>query len=247
VTGAAQSVTASSALLTGNVNADGSVVGECHFSVSPAPPGGASVPCAQQVGAGSTPVAVSAALAGLAPASTYTVTLVAASAQGASSGAPVTFTTAATAPGSGAGAGAGAGAIVTNLRLAPTRFRRGKRAATIARARGLPSATRISFGLSSAANVTLTFQRAQPGVLAGHKCVAPSRVRHGTRRCTRYAAVPHAVVRVAHAGTDTIGFDGVLDGGSRLAPGVYRVVLAATTPAAVKTSAPQHPSFTLLP
>jgi hypothetical protein len=62
VTGAPANVTSSSATLTGTVNPDLSVVESCHFTVSPAPAAGASVPCLQQVGSGSTPVAVTAAV-----------------------------------------------------------------------------------------------------------------------------------------------------------------------------------------
>ena len=93
VTGSPQAVTSTSATLTGTVNPDGSSVNACNFLVSPAPPSGASIPCSQQVGAGASPLAVSAALGGLSPATVYTVTLVASSAQGTSTGAPVTFTT----------------------------------------------------------------------------------------------------------------------------------------------------------
>ncbi len=245
VTGAPQAVTNASATLTGSVNPDGSQVTDCHFAIAPAVPAGASIPCTQQVGAGNVPVAVSTALTGLSPTTAYTVTLVAVSAQGSNSGASVTFATMGTAPGSGPGRPEAA-EVVSNLRLTPARFRRGRRAATIAKSKSTPTATRISFTLSRAASVTLSFEREQAGVLTGHRCLAPSKVRRRGRRCTRYAAVPHAVVRTAHAGADTIGFYGVLDGGSRLAPGVYRLALLATTAAGVITTSAQRPSFTLL-
>jgi hypothetical protein len=66
--------------------------------ISPAPPSGASAPCAQQVPVGGSPVPVSAVVGGLSPSTTYTVRLVATSQAGQSSGAPVKFTMPAPAP-----------------------------------------------------------------------------------------------------------------------------------------------------
>jgi hypothetical protein len=253
-TGAAQNVTSTSALVTGTVNADGSPVSDCHFSVSPSPSAGASIPCTQQVGAGSTPVPVSAGLAGLSPGVTYTVTLSAASAQGSSSGAPVVFTTPALGtPGSGTpGPGPGQTLTATGLSLSPNRFRRGGREATITRAGGrrtaktLPTSTTISFALSQPATVTLSFQAARPGVLSRGRCTAPPKGRRRGRPCTRYLTVSGLIRRAAHAGPNRIRFQGVLDGGRKLAPGSYQLSLTASA-AAGTTTAPQHPGFTLLP
>ena len=241
MTGAATAVTSASATLNGTVNPDGSQINDCHFTISPAPPAGGSIPCPQQIGAGSTPVAVSAGIGGLAPSTAYSVTLVASSAQGTGSGAPVTFSTPAP----------GAAPTVTVLSLSPSRFRRGSHAATIARARPrhkaktLPTATTISFALSQPATVTLSFQRAQPGVLLGGRCAAAGTHHGKRRRCTRYAFISQTVVRAAHAGTNRIRFEGVLDGGVRLAPGSYRLTVGARGSAGA-AQAGQHPMFTLL-
>jgi hypothetical protein len=258
VTGAPSSLTEAGATLTGTVDPNGSQIAECHFTVSP----GGTVPCAQQVGAGSAPLAVSAALSGLTAATTYTVVLVASSAQGSSSGAPVTFTTLPAVAGNstdvplvaGAPLTAGAPALgastagaltVGALKLSPTRFRGGRRAAAIAKAKPLPTATTISFTLSRAATVTLSFEQAQAGALVGHTCEAPSRAHHGARRCTRFVAISHRLGGSGRAGSNTIAFDGVLGGGARLAPATYRLSLAAIAGAA-RASAAQHPVFVLL-
>ncbi len=235
VTGAAESVTSTTAVITGTVNADGSTVSDCHFAVSPAPPAGSSIPCSQQVGAGSTPVAVSAVLSGLSPATKYTITLVAASAQGSSTGSAVTFATSAM----------GSSLSVTNVKLSTTRFRRGRRAARIARARAIPGSTKISFGLSQPATVSLTFRRAATGVLVGHTCTAVSRAHRKGRRCTRYMPVSRGVTLAGHAGTNSITFDGVLDRGARLSPSVYRLAVSATS-AGARATAAQQPTFTVL-
>jgi hypothetical protein len=238
VTGEPASVTGTSATLTGTVNPDLSAVTECHFVISPAPPAGASIPCLQQVGSGGTPVAVTAAVSGLAPSRTYTVTLAAANAQGSASGSPVTF------PTPGAASGAGAGLSVTNLELSPTRFRRGRRTATITAVK-LASATRITFTLSEAATTTLSFEQAKAGVLVGRVCRAPAKARGKAHPCKRFSHVAGGVKLSAPAGVDKVAFDGVLTGGGSLAPGTYRVSLTATA-GTIKAMAAQHPSFMLL-
>jgi hypothetical protein len=246
LTGAPSAITSAGATVNGTVNPDGSQVSDCHFAITPAPPGGALVPCLQQVGAGSTPVPVSATVVGLAPATGYAVTLLASSAQGASAGAPVAFATSPlAAPAMTAGGGGAAPPTITAFRLSPSRFRRGRRAATITRAQAMPTATTVSFTLSQAAAVKLTFQAHLRGVRVGHGCAAPSASRRGGRSCTRYLTLSQRVSRAARAGANRISFDGVLDGGARLAPGSYRLSLTAST-AAGSTTAAQHPSFTLL-
>jgi hypothetical protein len=93
VTGAATAVMSTSATINGAVNPDNSPLSSCSFGISPTPPAGASVSCAQQVPNGGTPVPVSAQLLGLKPSTTYTVALSAANVAGGASGSPVTFTT----------------------------------------------------------------------------------------------------------------------------------------------------------
>jgi hypothetical protein len=174
----------------------------------------------------------------------------------------VTVAASASAPSGSAGGsatGATAGGLgtsggtltVTDLTLTPTRFRRGTHAATIAaaktkqKAKAIPKVTTISFTLSQAATVTLTFQRAQPGVSNAGRCLAPSPKRRRGRRCTRYTTVHGSVSIAAPAGADRIGFDGLLAGGAKLAPGSYRLVLSASDSNGT-TVAAQHPAFTLL-
>jgi hypothetical protein len=237
--GAPSSLTAAGAILNGTVNPNGSQITDCHFTVSP----GGSIPCAQQVGAGSVALAVSAPLSGLRASTTYTVVLVAASAQGSSSSAPVTFTT----PPAVTGNSTIPPLTVGTLKLSATRFRRGRRAATIAKAKtkAPPTATTISFSLSEAATVTLSFEESETGVLVGHKCEVPSRAHHGGRRCTRFVSISHRLSGSGRTGANTIAFDGVLSGGARLAPAPYRLSLTAVAGAA-RTSAGQHPVFVLL-
>jgi len=242
LTGAASAITPTSALLAGSVNPDGSQLSDCRFTLSPAAAFGDSLPCAQQIGAGETPVPVAAAAVGLSAATTYTVTLSATSAQGTSTGLATSFTTPATAP-------PPAALTVTALKLSPTRFRRGSRAATIAAGKHAPkklaSSTTISFALSRAASVQFGFEAAHSGVLVGHSCSAPSARHRLGRRCTRFARLAQTLKLAAHPGLDKVTFDGVLSTKSRVPPGSYRLVLIATSGAS-KVTAAQHPSFTLL-
>ena len=92
--GDATNVLSSSATVNGTVWPDGATVTSCKFEYGTSPPYTSSVPCAQAVGGGTSPVAVSAALSGLASGTTYSVVLVATNATGtATDEFPSSFTT----------------------------------------------------------------------------------------------------------------------------------------------------------
>jgi phosphodiesterase/alkaline phosphatase D-like protein len=80
-------VTSESALLNGTVNPNNAAVTACTFEYGPTTTLGSSAPCASAPGSGSSPVAVSAAVSGLAPHATYYFRLVATNAFGTSKGA----------------------------------------------------------------------------------------------------------------------------------------------------------------
>jgi hypothetical protein len=250
ITASPSAVTATTATLGGTVNPSAWQITSCAFELSPAPADVALFPCAQQLGAGITPLPVSATATGLAPSTTYTATLIATSIQGTGDGSPVAFTTlsaSATSAGGTPASGSDAGPVVSALKLSPTRFHRGTHAATLAKHahKRIPVGTTISFTLSQAAAVTLTFQRAQPGTSSAGRCLAPSPKRRHDRHCTRYTTVHGSVSIAAPAGANRVGFDGVLDGGAKLAPGSYRLALSASD-AGGTTSAAQRPSLTLV-
>ncbi len=94
-TGAASAVTATSATLSGTVNPAGVPVSECAFEyrVSGELNFAHSVPCTPSPGAGNSPVAVSAALSGLTPRTTYYFRLSATNANTANYGSEATFFT----------------------------------------------------------------------------------------------------------------------------------------------------------
>jgi hypothetical protein len=98
VTGAASSVTQSSATLNATVNPNGGEVGECKFEYGTSTSYGSSAPCSPAPGSGTSPVAVSAAVGGLAANTTYHFRVVASNAGGTSKGADETFKTLPNAP-----------------------------------------------------------------------------------------------------------------------------------------------------
>ncbi len=96
--GEASATGETSAVLNGTVNPEGVAVSECSFEYGPTPSYGASAPCSPAPGSGSSPVAVSAAVGGLSPATTYHFRLVARSAGGTGVSGDATFATAAGRP-----------------------------------------------------------------------------------------------------------------------------------------------------
>ncbi len=94
VTDPASAVAQAAAALNATVNPNGSAVTECKFEYGTSTSYGSSVPCspaASELGSGESPVAVSAAVTGLAPKTTYHFKITARNAVGPSNGADQTF------------------------------------------------------------------------------------------------------------------------------------------------------------
>lgn len=86
VTGAASSVTATSAVLNATVNPNGEAVGACTFEYGPDNSYGQSAPCSSLPGSGTSPIAVSATVTGLTAKSTYHFRIAATNPSGTSNG-----------------------------------------------------------------------------------------------------------------------------------------------------------------
>jgi hypothetical protein len=167
----------------------------------------------QSVAASTSAVSFSSVAAGLTPGTTYHFRAVSEQAGGTSYGADETFTTAPVAPTLGA------------LAQSHRRWRAGTALARIARRRA-PLGTTFSFTLDQSATVTFTFTQAVGGRRAKGRCVAQT---HGNRhraKCSR-TLTRGALRLVAHAGADTVAFQGRLTAGRRLAPGAYTVLIEA--------------------
>jgi IPT/TIG domain len=98
VTGAASKVTSSSAKLNATVNPNGDEVTECEFEYGTSSSYGSSVPCSALPGSGTSPVAVSASVAGLAANTGYHFRISATNAGGTSEGSDEEFSTLANPP-----------------------------------------------------------------------------------------------------------------------------------------------------
>ncbi len=94
VTGTASALTQTSATLNATVNPNGGEVGECKLEYGPTEAYGSSAPCTPSPGSGTSPVAVSASVAGLAAHTAYHFRISASNVGGTGTGSDRTFTTA---------------------------------------------------------------------------------------------------------------------------------------------------------
>jgi hypothetical protein len=97
-TGTTSAVERTTATANGTVNPNGSTVSDCHFEYGTTTSYGASAPCAETVGSGTSAVAVHADLTDLAQGTTYHVRLDATTTGITGQGSDQTFTTSAVAP-----------------------------------------------------------------------------------------------------------------------------------------------------
>jgi hypothetical protein len=220
--GAASGVSTTAASLTGSVNPNGAPITDCHFELNP---GALQIPCAQQVGGGSTPVAISATAAGLTPGTLYAATLVASSSQGTSTSAPVQFNTTATQFNKTAtGGGSGSGLTISRLALSPTSFAAARKGPSLMFGPG-PGGTTVTLVLSATSRVSFKVFFVGSGRRASHgRC---SLTRRRGRGCTLLVPLSGGFAFVGHGGLNQVRFTGRL-GRHALRPGRY--VLKATAP-----------------
>jgi hypothetical protein len=118
--------------------------------------------------------------------------------------------------------------VISRLKLSASTFSRG---------------TTVSFRLSEAAQVKLSFERKLAGHKAGGKCVSPAK--RGRPSCTRYSRIRTTLKLQGKAGANSLHLKGRLSRAHSLAPGRYRLTLLATDSQG-KRSAPATTSFRLL-
>jgi galactose oxidase-like protein/Big-like domain-containing protein len=119
---------------------------------------------------------------------------------------------------------------LTKLKLSQPSFRKGK-------------STTISFRLSEAAKVTLSFERKLDGRRVHGKCVKPAKGKRAN--CTRYSRLRSVLTFQGKAGSNSFAFRGRLSRSKALAVGRYRLTLVATD-ASGKRSAGARVSFKLM-
>jgi hypothetical protein len=239
-TGAASGVGATSATVAGRVNANG-LASSAQFRYGTSTAYGTTVSLPSP-GAGTSPAAVSAALTGLAPGTTYHYELLATTAEGTSAGGDRTFTTA-----SAFGAHPGLlppprGPVLANLRVSPASLRaarHGPSATNAPAARSHTGAT-VTYTLSEAAQVSFTIEENRPGRRGrAGRCVAPTRSDRHARPCRRTLALGR-FSRSGSDGSNRFHLTGALPHGP-LAPGSY--VLLAAPKAAGLTGAARRAGF----
>lgn len=126
------------------------------------------------------------------------------------------------------------------LRLSPQRLR------VTRRGRIAPGAsTQISFRLSEAAVVTLTFERAVSGRRGDGRCESPAPRNRAGAPCRRYVRIAGSISRRVQAGTARIRFSGRIGRAGALKPGTYRVVAIAVDDAGNR-SAKRRASLSVL-
>jgi hypothetical protein len=114
---------------------------------------------------------------------------------------------------------------VADLRVEPARWRLGSRLPRLSRQ--IRVGTKISYRLSAAAKVGLTFERVKAGRKVGRRCARPSRRMKRRKRCIRLVRAGHLSVN-ARAGLNQMRFEGRLSRRRRLKPGRYLLTASAT-------------------
>ncbi len=142
----------------------------------------------------------------------------------------------------GSGPNVAGTASVSGLVQSHRIWREGGQLATFAAKHSSPVGTTFTFTLDEAATVTLSFTRPGTGRTVGSKCAAVNRGNRKGRKCTLVAG---AITHAAHAGVNTVAFQGRVSPAKKLAPGSYTLVVTAAG-ANGQTSAPQTIKFTIV-
>jgi N-acetylneuraminic acid mutarotase len=229
-TGPASGITTGAATLTGTALSE--ALGRAYFQYGPTSAYGSSTPVQLfPASLGGAPFA--AAVAGLAPATTYHYRLVAENGT-TTAGADQTFTTLQIpAP------------VISSVRQSASRWRRGTRLAHVStRVRRPPVGTTFSFALNEPATVTFSFTQRTGGRRVGHRCLAQTPKNRHRGACKRTVTV--AVLSFAgHPATNSVSFLGRVSRTRRLRPGRYSMLIGATNSAGLK-AVPRSLTFTIV-
>jgi hypothetical protein len=90
-----------------------------------------------------------------------------------------------------------------------------------------PVKLRVSYQLSTSAQVSLTIARLLPGRRVNGRCVSSTQENRRHHRCTRIVPVSGTLTIHGHTGSNSFSFNGRI-GGHRLGPGGYRLTAIAT-------------------
>jgi uncharacterized repeat protein (TIGR01451 family) len=134
---------------------------------------------------------------------------------------------------------------VTNATQSNTRWRRGDQLARFTKTRKkTPIGTRFSFTLNQPASVSFDFTQQLRGRKVKGKCVAQNKKNRKQPACKRTVSQGTLGFN-AHAGVNTVSFQGRISASKKLKLGRYTLVIRATN-AAGQRSAPRSLSFTIV-
>lgn len=235
--GTTSAVAESTATVAGNVNPSGfATTARIEYGTTTAYGNATNL---QSMGAGSTAAQLSAALTGLTAGTTYHFRIVAGNRDGTTAGPDATFATTKTSP-----VPAPSAPVLSALKQSAGKWREGSSLPRAASRRKPPVGTTFSFTLNEAATVQFAFTQRASGRKVGHKCLAQTRANRHKHSCSRTVTAATLVV-AAHAGANTLRFQGRVSGSKKLKPGVYTLLVTATGPGG-KSSAPQRLTFTIV-
>ena len=247
VTGAASSVTQTSATLNAIVNPNDGEVSDCHFDYGTSLSYGSSVPCSAPPGLGTGAAAVSAPVGGLVAGATYYFRIVATNPGGTSYGADQALTT--LLPGHGGVLGsqehkAPPVPTVANAAQSNSTWSEGNKLATFSRKKKPPVGTTFSFILNEQARVSFAFTQQVGGRKVKGKCVAQTKKNRHKPSCKR-TVTRGTLSFTGHGGRNKVSFQGRISASKKLPLGRYKLVIFATN-AAGQRSSPKSLSFTIV-
>jgi len=160
-------------------------------------------------------------------------------------------------PGSGTGPGTGtspgtsepaptAAPQITQLKIAPTRFRAASSGATFKTPSSKVPSTGalLTYAVDQGSTARFTVSKASSGRSVGGHCLAPTHANQHKPRCVRYVALSGSAAVTAHGGTNRMHFAGRWKG-HKLAGGGYQLAVTATNTAGV-ASASKRVAFQIL-
>jgi hypothetical protein len=133
--------------------------------------------------------------------------------------------------------------IVGNVKESHRTWREGAKPVHISSARP-PIGTVFSFAINEHAQVSFSFAQLVSGRRVHGKCVAAGAGNRSAPTCKR-TVVRGALYFAAHAGSDSVAFQGKLTRTRRLSTGAYELTIVATSVAG-KRSAPRTVSFAIV-
>jgi len=132
--------------------------------------------------------------------------------------------------------------VIGSVGFSIRRFRAARSGAAI---RSAPVGTRLRYGLSEAARVTLRYERRTRGRRVAGRCRALTRRNRGRATCSRWVLVRGSARHSGRAGANSLRLSGRI-GGRTLKPGVYRLRLSARDGAGNASRLRRSPSLRII-